>query len=298
MPVPSLITDLSTTPGSNSPSGSESPGLIDDYLRTISAFVAQLRDGRPTFAQAAGIVGSARNLRISIGVPSTSTSMTADEVIVEANLGGVRYCLANQNRTINISTVGSGGMDTGSAPISGYVGVYLIYNPTTTTSALLGVNATASVLPLVYGGANMPAGYTASALISVWPTNGSGQFTTGIQLDRELGIPVTNVLNTSTVQASLTSFSASAGVPRNAITCRGDFTIGSSVAGAGATVVLAGSAIELGRVAAGTTSPTGGAVTVASFPNINITVAQTLYYRASVSAGALTLVVGISGYTI
>ncbi|QJP12094.1 phage tail protein [Pseudomonas multiresinivorans] len=235
---------------------------------------------------------------MAIGSASASTSMTADEVIVEASLGGVRYCLANQSKTINISTIGLGGMDTGSAPLSGFVGIYLIYNPTTTTSALLGVNATASVLPLIYGGANMPAGYTASALISVWPTNGSGQFVTGVQLDREIGITTTTVLNTSTVQASLTSFSASAGMPRNAVTCRGDFTIGSSAAGAGATVVLAGSAVELGRVAAGTTSPTGGAVSVVSFPYITVNTAQTLYYRASVSAGTLTLVVGISGYTI
>ncbi|WP_343577935.1 hypothetical protein [Pseudomonas sp.] len=296
MPVPSSINDLSTTPGSNSPAGSESPGLIDDYLRTQAAFIAQLRDGRPTFAQAAGIIGSSRNLRIAIGSPSTTTSMTADEVVVETFLGGIRFCLANQNKSINISTVGVGGMDTGSAPISGYVGIYLIYNPTSSTSALLGVNATASALPLIYGGANMPSGYTASALISVWPTNGSGQFVSGTQLDREISIAQTNVLNTSTVQASLTSFSAAAAVPKNAIACRGDFTIGSSSAGASATVVLSGSAVELGRVAAVMTSQTGGAVSVLSFPSIIIS-SQTLYYRASVSAGTLTLIVGISSYT-
>lgn len=45
MPVPSSITDLSQTPGSNSPAGSESPALLDDYLRTAFAFIAQLRDG-------------------------------------------------------------------------------------------------------------------------------------------------------------------------------------------------------------------------------------------------------------
>lgn len=43
MPVPSLLTDLSSVPGDNSPQGGESvfPSL-DDYLRTISAFIAQL----------------------------------------------------------------------------------------------------------------------------------------------------------------------------------------------------------------------------------------------------------------
>lgn len=45
MPVPSSIAQLSQTPGSNSPAGSESPALLDDYQRAAFAFIAQLRDG-------------------------------------------------------------------------------------------------------------------------------------------------------------------------------------------------------------------------------------------------------------
>lgn len=41
MPVPSAITDLSIIPGSNYPSGTESPATLDDYLRTHAAFIAQ-----------------------------------------------------------------------------------------------------------------------------------------------------------------------------------------------------------------------------------------------------------------
>lgn len=44
MPVPASINDLSTTAGSNSPPGSESPATIDDYLRVHASFIAQLRD--------------------------------------------------------------------------------------------------------------------------------------------------------------------------------------------------------------------------------------------------------------
>ena len=44
MPVPSSISDLSTTPALNSPPGSESPSSIDDYLRTLSAFIRQIND--------------------------------------------------------------------------------------------------------------------------------------------------------------------------------------------------------------------------------------------------------------
>ena len=44
MPVPAAITDLSTTPSSNSPAGTETPTLGDDNVRTLSAFIASLRD--------------------------------------------------------------------------------------------------------------------------------------------------------------------------------------------------------------------------------------------------------------
>jgi hypothetical protein len=45
MPVPSAITDLSTTAASNFPAGSDAPSTIDDTLRAHGAFIAQLRDG-------------------------------------------------------------------------------------------------------------------------------------------------------------------------------------------------------------------------------------------------------------
>lgn len=44
MPVPTSIDDLSTTAGSNSPSGSEGPGDGDNYIRAHGSFIATLRD--------------------------------------------------------------------------------------------------------------------------------------------------------------------------------------------------------------------------------------------------------------
>lgn len=47
MPLPSTINDLSTTANDNYPKGSENPfPLNDDFLRTIQAFIASLRDGK------------------------------------------------------------------------------------------------------------------------------------------------------------------------------------------------------------------------------------------------------------
>lgn len=57
MPVPGSINDLSTTPGTNSPAGSESPATFDDYMRTFAAFIAQLRDGKQATGAAVLLTG-------------------------------------------------------------------------------------------------------------------------------------------------------------------------------------------------------------------------------------------------
>lgn len=48
MPVPSTIADLSTTPASNSPSGSESPSVMDDYHRSLAAITRTVYDAQQT----------------------------------------------------------------------------------------------------------------------------------------------------------------------------------------------------------------------------------------------------------
>lgn len=58
MPIPPSIGDISPTPGSNSPSGSESPATFDDYMRTIFAFIAQLRDGKVDLGNAVLLTGA------------------------------------------------------------------------------------------------------------------------------------------------------------------------------------------------------------------------------------------------
>jgi len=253
---------------------------------------------KAAFAAASNaVVGSSSNLKASVGAPTTSTNITAAVIIVNASLGGNTYSLPNFNKPINLATVGVGGMDVGLAPVSGYVAVYAIYNPTTGVSGLLATDATAAAQPEVYGGANMPAGFTASSLVSVWGTNASRQFVIGSQTGREITMATNSTFTTSTVQASLTSFSIAAVVPKNAVACRGDMTAGSSALGAGATTVYSGASIEIGRAALGMTTATAGATQVASFPNIPILTAQTLYYRASVSAGTLVLVLGLCAYT-
>lgn len=249
-------------------------------------------------ATAGPLIGSAVNAKMSVMAPSATATFSADEVCVKGALGGSSATIGAFSATLNLGGVGAGGMDTGVAPASGFVGVYAIYSPVTGASALLAVNATNALLPNVYGGANMPAGYTASALVSVWPTTASGQFAVGIQVGREISIATKNVLTTSTAQASLTAFSVAAAIPRNAVTFRGEYTVSSTIAGAGISGVISGSGNEIGRIPIGTTTPTASAATTVAFPQVSILTSQTIYYRAAVSSGVLSLLVSITGYTI
>lgn len=82
MPVPASINDLSTTAGSNSPPGSESPAVLDDYLRAHAAFIAQLRDGKQpldaTLTGIAGVTTAANQLIYATGVDTfAATGLTA-----------------------------------------------------------------------------------------------------------------------------------------------------------------------------------------------------------------------------
>lgn len=163
-----------------------------------------------------GVVGASASAKMAINVASASATFTADEVLVKSALGNTAWVLPGFNRTINLAATGAGGMDTGTAPVNGYVALYAIYNPANGATALLAVNATSIAAPPVYGGANMPAGYTASALVSVWGTNASGQFQVGYQVDREVHTLPFAILASSVATLPVTSISIASAVPLNA----------------------------------------------------------------------------------
>ena len=251
-----------------------------------------------TAAQAAGLVGAVRNLTMSVSAASASATLTADEIIVETALGGIRYCLPSFNRTVNLATVGAGGMDTGAAPISGFIALYAIYNPTTQTSALLAMNATSAVAPAVYGGANMPAGYTASALVSVWATNASRLLVVASQIDREVFVVPQTVFQTSTQQSSLTPLSISAIVPPNAKGVSGNLILGSSSATASLEAQVAANAGGFGsRQLTGFTGLANLAVTV-PFRQVPLLLSQTIYYVCLVNEGTASFTINLTSYTL
>lgn len=90
MPVPSSISDLSQTAGSNSPAGSESPATTDDYLRQYGAFLAQIRDGKG-YSSESDVASAATT---DIGAANTfmvRVTGTADITSLGANYSGPRF---------------------------------------------------------------------------------------------------------------------------------------------------------------------------------------------------------------
>lgn len=249
--------------------------------------------------QAVGIVGASRGIKAQLSTAGTSLTISGVEVVAKTALGGMGYLNANWSDTINIATTGAGGMDNGSAPVSGYVAIYRIYNPSTNTWKLLGYNATSAVAPEVYGGGFMPSGYTASALVSVWPTNPSSQFVAGTQVGRTVTRPNVTVLNTTTTQASPTSLSVATAIPPNAnqmIGSVGAVPNSGQAAGAAAVALLvfpdaSGTGSHgLGSVAGGGNGANANVIQ-------SIYTSQTIYYTNSISSGTSSFTITINGYS-
>jgi len=247
------------------------------------------------FGQVSGIAGQVRNLRISVSTASATASMSADEVIVETGLGGLRYCISSFSNTIGLATTGPGGMDVGSAPANGYVALYVIYNPTTLSAVLLATNATSTAATSVYTGANMPSGYTASGLVSVLPTNGSGQFKVIYQNDRSIGIVPVQVFSGVSGGLVLSPVPLSSAVPLNAVRASGGMT-NSSTAVSNCGITINSTTTSIGSQNVSGTVSAGGALN--GNYSIDIATPQTLYVSTSNTAGSPTFTASIVGYSI
>ncbi|WP_432321869.1 phage tail protein [Yersinia enterocolitica] len=261
---------------------SSSIASTSELLAATPKAVKTTYDAIPTFLT--GVIGTSRNAKMSVTAASATATFTADELIVQAALGGRQYKLANFNKTINLATTGAGGMDTGTAPVTGFVALYAIYNPTTQVSALLAVNITSAVATEVYSGANMPANYTASALISVWGTS-SSQFKIGYQFDRHITITTTNIYTTTSGTTSQTSISLAGTIPQNANSVDMLLVVGQTVAGSGVGLNLYSSSNGIGQmgVAASVSGQTSAGSISGTMPVIE---AQKLYFAMNnTSAG-------------
>jgi hypothetical protein len=242
------------------------------------------------------IIGDSSNLKMSVTTASATASMTADSVVVGSSLGGLPYKINSVSKSINLSTTGVGGMDTGTAPASGFVSLYLIYNPTTQASALLACNQTTSS-GTIYSGANMPSGYTASALVSAWRTNGSSQFIVGSQVGRSISIASIFIVVTSVNQTN-TPVSITSLVPSATKTITGLLTC-TTTTSSSVSVALASTA-AVGVQQLGVVPPVGVVAPLVTgvFSKLSIAELGIVYLTTNATSGTMTSTASLSEYTI
>jgi len=234
-------------------------------------------------APQAAVLGATRNAKMSVTAASATGTFTADEIVVETVLGGAYKRLASYSQAVNLATTGAGAMDTGAAPVSGFVNLYAIYNPTTLTTSILAQNAATNGSPSIYGGASIPSGYTYSALIGIWPTNGSSQFVPGLIADplgRKFSYQTYPVIFTAHAAiTTLTSQSISGAVPAAARTA--SLELGSTSTGASGPVFGA----------AGDATGTGGKYTSAGgSASLNPTIGGMPSLGSALSVGDIPLI--------
>lgn len=306
--VPSATVDHKFTEGSPAggvPATTVSADWLNDLQENIMAVLtaggvpgtkgraADLLDALRGISGAA--TGTTRNAKISIPAASSSATFTAYEVSVSAGAGGATYRLSGVVVAVNLAAVGVGGMDVGSPPANGYVALYVIHNPTNGSVQMLAKNATAGVQTMTYTGANMPAGFTASALVAVLPTNGSGQFKAAKVQGNKHFIPLATAY-TGTTNVTSTPVSISGIVPPNAIEIFGEIGLLSSTASNLTLSVYSGPSL-VGQQN-GSANLAAGAGSVGNFANIALDTAQQIVVTATTSGAGPTFSVYISGYVI
>lgn len=306
------IVQLSNATNSNSQILAATPKAVSDLgalLLKISNNLSEIKDAGPAavaqtllnlglgdvthLPQLTGIVGTSRNAKMSIPVTLATATFTADELIVQTALGGLQYKLSSFSKTINLATTGAGGMDIGTVPVTGFVALYAIYNPTTQVSALLAVNTT-SVLALEVCGGVMPSGYTASALVSVWRIVAS-KFIVGEQTGRSISTQTSTAFSITVSTPATTIASISSIVPLNANKISGYINIVIATTGGGnyAEFNLYSSGSSVGRQSA-----KYGAATIGDMNcNYEVSIAnQSVYYSALSASGSLSATTYITRY--
>lgn len=115
MPVPTSITDLSTTASSNPPAGSETPQEGDNHLRAAYSFIRQISD---RFDGTSPANATVNNLTVN-GVPSGNLlgSLYTPTLTEITNFGGAHSSAAKYLRIGSYIAVF--GISTGTTSVSG-----------------------------------------------------------------------------------------------------------------------------------------------------------------------------------
>ncbi|MBC3207930.1 phage tail protein [Pseudomonas sp. SWRI111] len=220
------------------------------------------------------VAGAMRNLKATVPTPSTNITFAIEEVVLRDAAGnGVR--LNNFNKSAVTTAVGVGGMDAGPAPASAVLSIYAIFNPATKVSGLLLCNQAVSSSN-TYAGPNLPAGFTFSALVSGWGVDASGMFRVANQVDRQVNVALTTIINMVTAQTAR-PVDISTIVPLCAREIDGIFQVAASTAGNALTLSISGSPLGHGARSCGGVSSSVNASMQSAFSRLSLLTPGMIY---------------------
>lgn len=241
-----------------------------------------------TAGQLTGIVGSATSLTTVQVAAEVSMIFNGNGLIVQSS-NGVQYLTGSFNAGFNCTTTGIGGMAT-TLVADGFVGIYAIYNPTSGDVKTIAIDATSSASPIVFSG-TYPAGYTASALISVWRV-ASSSLVIGIQKGREI-VTERNVAASGSGVVTLAGMPVFSFAPRNSV----QVLVEGAAVYAGSTNTLVAMS-STGQIGATRRFQNGSGISIGSawIPLTSTAGNITLSTYASVTSGSYSL--SVLGYTL
>lgn len=240
-----------------------------------------------------GVVGDVRNGRMVVNTASATATYTADELVVKEALGARQWVLPNLSMSINLTTVGAGGMDSGVAPISGYVALYAIYNPTIKQAAAYAVNATSVIAPEVCA-KPLPAGFSASALVAVLATNASGSLLPVIVRGRRHYIALLSMFTSSATYTNV-PFTLAGIVPLNAKSYSGELGMFNATGGAMSINLATGPNIGQSNF---TNSIVAGQLMLLNFYDVAIDTPQVTNITTNCNTGSPVFYAHCNGYSI
>jgi hypothetical protein len=180
---------------------------IDGTGASKGMVVVATSDATPAWGNPAAIRDIARGLVIKNNTtnPLYQVDIDADEILLK-DANGTPIIVENPNETIDLSTSGAGGLDTGSEAPSTWYYYYLIAKSDGTVAGLFSTSSTAPT---------MPSGYTYKALLGAVYNNSSSDLDAFHQLGNKVTIPAQQVINGGNA-TSYTSVDLSTVVPSTA----------------------------------------------------------------------------------
>lgn len=263
-------------------------GTDDATMVTPKKMAERLSAGGP-------VVGTTANLKMTLAAASTSATITADEVVVKSSLAGRTWTLGGFNKTLNIANVGALGMDIGPAPTNGWLAIYAGLNEATGATTVFAQSVGNSLAAATYVGGVGPAGITATALLTVVPTNGSGQIKVCAVKGRKIYIQLMTVYS-GNVSVTNIPVSIAGIVPVNAKEVSGELTVGNSALSTMSLTIHPDLSI-VGQQSMTTTVGAGQALTL-NYTGLPISIDQQLMFTSSSTAGTPTFNIYIASYSI